>query len=175
MLIPNNLNLLSIFNVVGFNMMIRNTISGENSKERKQSCYQPAQVWYALLWGRRRGTRGVQRPGPELPAAAVWKHLPSGASVNSPHYPENHCLGQNHLNHLKEERATFETLTPWSQLHFKHFMYPFFLNLFFFFTSPVGQKADSVGFLSLMDAWVTGCPTLFHRLYTLMIWKFSGN
>lgn len=82
-------------------------------------CYWPVLVWYAPMSGRRQGTMGAQRPGPKLPAAAEWRHLPSGVSVNSPHYPENHCLGQNHLNHLQEERATIEILTLEAGLYFK--------------------------------------------------------
>lgn len=48
----------------------------------------------------------AQTPGPEPPAAAEWRRQPSGAFVNSPHYPENHCLGQSHLSHLWEKRET---------------------------------------------------------------------
>lgn len=65
----------------------------------------------------------AQTPGPEPPAAAEWRHQPSGAFVNSPHYPENHCLGQSHLSHLWEKRETrphasrshYGAISPWSR------------------------------------------------------------
>lgn len=65
----------------------------------------------------------AQKLGPEPPAAVEWRHQPSGAFVNSPHYPENHCLGQSHLSHLWEKRETrphasrshYGPISPWSR------------------------------------------------------------
>lgn len=64
---------------------------------------QPALVWRALKWERHPGRKGVRTHGPGPRAAAGWKHLLAGASLNSPHFPESRCQGLSHQSHLERE------------------------------------------------------------------------
>ena len=63
----------------------------------------PVRVWCVLKWGRHRGRKDVQTHGPGPPAAAGWRRLLAGASLNSPRCPESRCRGLSHQSHLEKE------------------------------------------------------------------------